>query len=82
MGRRAVHDPVPEPETTTLADENGNTSTKSRGPLTSAQRLAASSASSNEVTPELYAREGKHFTEIRVLHRDVRIVLLNNLFSL
>lgn len=75
MGRRAVHDPIPEPETTSLADENGNTSTKSRGPLTSAQRLAASPASSNEVTPELYAREGKHFTEIRVLHRDVRIVL-------
>lgn len=47
------------------------------GPLTSAQRLAASTATAAnvEVPPDPFAREAKHFTEVRALHRDVRIVL-------
>lgn len=74
MGRKAIQEPIVEREKT--SDEaNGEVATESRGSLTSAQRLAASSASVNEVSPELFGREGKHFTEIRVLHRDVRIVL-------
>ncbi|CAM6104246.1 unnamed protein product [Calypogeia fissa] len=46
-------------------------------PLTTAQKLAASSAAaaSAEIPPEAFAREAKHFTEVRVLNRDVRIVL-------
>ncbi|CAK9163201.1 unnamed protein product [Ilex paraguariensis] len=74
MGRRAAMETVVEAEIT--SDEtNGESSAGSRGPLTSAQRLAASSVSFNEVAPDPYGREAKLFTEIRVLNRDVRIVL-------
>ncbi|KAJ7569603.1 hypothetical protein O6H91_01G085700 [Diphasiastrum complanatum] len=47
------------------------------GSLTTAQKLAASvtAASTSEIPPEPLAREAKHYTEIRVLHRDVRIML-------
>lgn len=75
MGRRAAPEAVAEPEIT--PDEpNGEASGESRGPLTSAQRLAASSASFNEVSPDPFGREAKHFTEIRVLNRDVSTVML------
>ncbi|XP_038989395.1 ribonuclease TUDOR 1-like isoform X2 [Phoenix dactylifera] len=74
MGRRAVNDVIPETEVTT-DDANGEVSNETRSPLTSAQRLAASSASYTEVAPDPFGREAKHFTEIRVLNRDVRIVL-------
>nr|KAJ0209011.1 hypothetical protein LSAT_V11C400196720 [Lactuca sativa] len=60
---------VPSEETN---GENNNS--ESRGPLTSAQRISASSGF-NEVSPDPYGREAKHFTEIHVLNRDVRIVL-------
>ncbi|XP_073098920.1 ribonuclease TUDOR 1 isoform X2 [Elaeis guineensis] len=70
MGRRAVV----EPEITTN-DANEEVSTEARMALTSAQRLVTSTASSTEVAPDPFGREAKHFTEIRVLNRDVRIVL-------
>ncbi|XP_034706766.1 ribonuclease TUDOR 1-like [Vitis riparia] len=74
MGRRGVTDSVFEPETS--SDEpNGEVSAKIRVPLTSAQRVAASSASSTEIAPDPFGKEAKHFTETRVLNRDVRIVL-------
>ncbi|KAG2310062.1 hypothetical protein Bca4012_024580 [Brassica carinata] len=72
MGRRTTNGNVVE----TVPDEsNGDASGESRGPLTSAQRLAASAASSGEVSPDPFATEAKYFTEHRVLSRDVRIVL-------
>ncbi|KAJ4897259.1 TUDOR-SN protein 2 [Raphanus sativus] len=43
-----------------------------RGPLTSAQRLAASAVSSVEVSSDPFAMEAKYFTELRVPNRDVR----------
>ncbi|KAJ0536778.1 putative micrococcal nuclease [Helianthus annuus] len=55
-------------------EPNGDSNAESRGPLTSAQRITASPAF-NEVSPDAFGREAKHFTEIRVLNRDVRIVL-------
>ncbi|KAK9272661.1 hypothetical protein L1049_003037 [Liquidambar formosana] len=74
MGRRAAIDTVVEPEIS--SDEpNGEASSGPRAPLTSAQRLAASSASSAELAPAPFGHEAKHFTETRVLNRDVRIVL-------
>ncbi|KAF5743635.1 TUDOR-SN protein 1 isoform 1 [Tripterygium wilfordii] len=73
MGRRAT---TPEIVAgSDISDENRNGSGEPRGPLTSAQRLAISAASSNEVAPDPFGLEAKHFTEIRVLNRDVRIVL-------
>lgn len=78
MGRRAVQETIVGPETTSNG-ANGETSAESRGQLTSAQRLSASSASLNEVAPDPFGREGKHFTEIRVLNRDVSTVFVANL---
>ncbi|KAL1196830.1 Ribonuclease TUDOR 1 [Cardamine amara subsp. amara] len=72
MGRRTTNGNVVE----TVQDEpNGDVSAESRGPLTTAQRLAASAASSVEVSSDPFAAEAKYFTEHRVLSRDVRIVL-------
>lgn len=52
-------------------EQNGDSAAEAPAPLTSAQRLAASSASVVEVPADPYGKEAKHFTEIRVLHRDV-----------
>ncbi|CAI9767251.1 unnamed protein product [Fraxinus pennsylvanica] len=74
MGRRTASEVVIETEIS--SDEpNDDSSTEPRAPLTSAQRLAAASASGTEVAPDPFGREAKHFTEIRVLNREVRIVL-------
>ncbi|XP_073013136.1 ribonuclease TUDOR 1-like [Typha latifolia] len=76
MGRRPTNDVIPEAEVTTDdANGDGSTTSEARPQLTSAQRLAASATSSTEVPPDPFGREAKHFTEIRVLNRDVRIVL-------
>ena len=76
MGRRPAADSVFEPEAS--SDEpNGEVSAKSHVPLTSAQRVAASSASSTEIAPDAFGKEAKHFTETRVLNRDVSKFLLN-----
>uniref|UniRef100_A0A7N0VE85 Ribonuclease n=1 Tax=Kalanchoe fedtschenkoi TaxID=63787 RepID=A0A7N0VE85_KALFE len=73
MGKRST--PEASIETELNVDvPNGEPSIESRSSLTSAQRLAASSVA-NEVSPEPFGREAKHFTELRVLNRDVRIVL-------
>ncbi|KAI5084373.1 hypothetical protein GOP47_0000542 [Adiantum capillus-veneris] len=76
MGRRAM---VAESQASTVNGEQesvdaSNASGSSGGVLTTAQRLAASTASV-EVPPEPYAREAKHFTEVRVLNRDVRVIV-------
>ncbi|PWA71963.1 TUDOR-SN protein 1 [Artemisia annua] len=73
MGRRTTQEPA-LPIEVPSDEPNGDSSTESRGPLTSAQRITASS-SFTEVSPDAFGREAKHFTEIRVLNRDVRIVL-------
>ncbi|KAI4384672.1 hypothetical protein MLD38_002791 [Melastoma candidum] len=73
-GRRAVTENVPEVDAAS-EEPNGVASTEPRSSLTSAQRLAVSTATSNEVAPDPFGLEAKHFTEMRVLHRDVRIVL-------
>ncbi|KAL8230450.1 hypothetical protein R6Q57_000228 [Mikania cordata] len=73
MGRKTTQEPIITNDVP--SDEpNEETNAESRGPLTSAQRIAASSVF-NEVSPDAFGKEAKHFTEIRVLNRDVRIVL-------
>eukprot|EP00850_Spirogloea_muscicola_P016978 SM000141S00922 [mRNA] locus=s141:240772:249829:- [translate_table: standard] len=56
---------------------NGTAETTPGGPMTSAQRLAAANTmqEKTEENPEPFAREAKHFTEVRCLHRDIRVVL-------
>ncbi|KAI4383006.1 hypothetical protein MLD38_008892 [Melastoma candidum] len=73
-GRRAVTENVPEAEAAS-EEASGVASSEPQSSLTSAQRLAVSTATSNEVAPDPFGLEAKHFTEMRVLHRDVRIVL-------
>ncbi|KAJ4897482.1 TUDOR-SN protein 2 [Raphanus sativus] len=73
MGRRSTQETVVE--TDAASAPNGDASAEPRGPLTSAQRLAASAVSSVEVSSDPFAMEAKYFTELRVLNRDVRIVL-------
>ncbi|KAI4383007.1 hypothetical protein MLD38_008893 [Melastoma candidum] len=68
-GRRAVTENVPEPEAPS-EEANGVSPSEPRSSLTSAQRLAVSTATSNEVAPDPFGLEAKHFTEMRV-----RIVL-------
>nr|GMC95924.1 staphylococcal nuclease domain-containing protein 1-like [Ipomoea batatas] len=74
MGRRSTTDTAIATEVT-AHEANGDSSAEPRAALTSAQRLAASAASITEVAPDPYGREAKHFTEIRVLNRDVRVIL-------
>lgn len=56
---------------------NGVDSVKIEGapPPSIAQRLAAQNATSGDISAEPYGLEAKHFTEVRCLHRDVRVVL-------
>eukprot|EP00246_Nothoceros_aenigmaticus_P000016 TRINITY_DN10013_c0_g1_i1.p1 TRINITY_DN10013_c0_g1~~TRINITY_DN10013_c0_g1_i1.p1 ORF type:complete len:994 (+),score=218.35 TRINITY_DN10013_c0_g1_i1:98-3079(+) len=85
MGRRPATTEAVETSTKAVTGETarGESETPSAAsdvpapPLTSAQKLAASAAAaaSTEVPPDPFAREAKHFTEVRVLHRDVRVVL-------
>lgn len=73
MGKRPVIEAIPESEL--AADEaDGEASAGNRGPLTSAQKLAASPAITTEISPDPFGREAKHFTEIRVLNRDVNFL--------
>lgn len=72
MGRRPAAPEIPTPSDVVPEEINGEVVTSA---LTTAQRLAASTATSAEVPPDPYAREAKHFTELRVLNRDVRVVL-------
>lgn len=81
MGRRpATVEAVETPAKTVNGEASaGESAAKSPAsdvppaPLTSAQKLAASAAAAanTEVPPDPHAREAKHFTEVRVLHRDV-----------
>lgn len=69
MGRRTTVEPATITEMPS-EELNGDSNSEIRGSLTSAQRVTVSSTY-NEVAPDPYGREAKHFTEIRVLNRDV-----------
>lgn len=79
MGRRAPPDTIAETDNSSN-DLNGEVSAEPRATLTSAQRLAVSATSSGEVAPETFGVEAKHFTEIRVLNRDVSHLMLISVF--
>ena len=67
MGRKAAVDVTPNVEIN--GDEMNGSASDGQVTLTSAQRLAVSASS--EVSPDAFGREAKHFTEIRVLNREV-----------
>ncbi|CAI0547988.1 unnamed protein product [Linum tenue] len=67
MGRRALVVPVPEKEDKS-GESNGDTSERS-----AAERVAAR-ATHQDNPPQPFAVEAKHFTELRVLNREVRVV--------
>ncbi|XP_074374885.1 ribonuclease TUDOR 1-like isoform X2 [Apium graveolens] len=66
-----IRNRITEPE---KSEANEKTSKQPRGPLASEQKVTASSAPAAKSAPDTFGRESKHFTELRVLHRDVRIV--------
>ena len=79
MGRRspiADSSNLEEAKTSNGESKNGEAAAagEAAAPLTTAQRLAASNsaAAQAEILPDPYAKEAKHFTEVRVLNRDVR----------
>lgn len=77
MGRRShVADSLPSEEAKSSNGESktGEAAGEPAAPMTTAQRLAASNsaAAHAEILPDPYAKEAKHFTEVRVLNRDVR----------
>ncbi|KAL7618083.1 hypothetical protein Lser_V15G03852 [Lactuca serriola] len=74
LWRSTTQEPTIPTEVPSEETNGENNNLESRGPLTSDQRISAS-LGFNEVSPDPYGREAKHFTEIRVLNRDVRIVL-------
>lgn len=78
MGRRPVSDAIPENEVA-ADDTNGEIPGETRPSLTSAQRLAASSASLTEVAADPFGRDAKHFTETRILNRDVCLFVIFSL---
>ncbi|XP_071722497.1 ribonuclease TUDOR 1-like [Rutidosis leptorrhynchoides] len=72
MGRKTTtSDTAAVPDAAT-DEPNGAVGTESKAGLTSAQRITNQVT---EVPPEPFGPEAKHFTEIRTLHREVRIVL-------
>ena len=84
MGKRPPNPTVvAEAEGTGEDTTNGDDSVEAPAQQTTAQRLAAS-AVSIEMPPDRFGREAKHFTETRVLNRDVSHLLfqfLSNLWS-
>lgn len=72
MGRRPSVPTVIAETDDTANGANGEEGTPAQ--LTTAQRLVASAASA-EIPPDRYGREAKHFTETRVLNRDVSYLL-------
>lgn len=80
VGRRSIPtETVPEAETTS-DKTNEDVSAEPRAPLTSAQRIAASTVSTTETVADPFALEAKYFTEIRVLNRDVSRFMINFIF--
>lgn len=74
MGRRSSAPSVVSETDVTTDGTNGEDTEGPPVQMTTAQRLAASAASA-EIPPDRYGREAKHFTETRVLNRDVRVVV-------
>lgn len=65
------------PTPTKVVSDEINRGVESSSSLITAQKLATAKAVASEVPPNPYAKEAKHFTEIRILNRDVRVVLEN-----
>ncbi|KAF0894175.1 hypothetical protein E2562_035697 [Oryza meyeriana var. granulata] len=84
MGRR-IMSPNAQAEVVGNGEANGEPSA-TPAPMTAAQKLVASAVSYSAIPPDRFGEEAKHFTETRVLNRNVRIVLegtdnFNNIFG-
>uniref|UniRef100_A0A0D9W4H2 Ribonuclease n=1 Tax=Leersia perrieri TaxID=77586 RepID=A0A0D9W4H2_9ORYZ len=82
MGRRTI--PNAKAEVVGNGEANGEASATPTP--TAAQKLVASANIYSDIPPDKFGEEAKHFTEIRVLNRLVRIVLegtdnFNNIFG-
>uniref|UniRef100_A0A0D9VDS2 TNase-like domain-containing protein n=1 Tax=Leersia perrieri TaxID=77586 RepID=A0A0D9VDS2_9ORYZ len=80
MGRRTI----PNAKARAIGNGKASEEASATSALTAAQKLVASPDIYSNIPPKIFGEEAKHFTEIRVLNRLVRIVLegadnLNNI---
>uniref|UniRef100_A0A0D3FVE8 Ribonuclease n=1 Tax=Oryza barthii TaxID=65489 RepID=A0A0D3FVE8_9ORYZ len=84
MGRRAT--PPPNAQAGVGNGAANGEASATPAPMAAAQKLLASADIYSEVPPDRFGQEAKHFTETRVLNREVRIVMegtdnFNNIFG-
>ncbi|CAL5017202.1 unnamed protein product [Urochloa decumbens] len=77
MGRRIfIPSAVPQAEVTNNFDVNGKASGEAQAsPMGTLQKPVASAVTYSETPPDRYGKEAKHFTETKVLNREVRVIL-------
>ncbi|XP_025825296.1 ribonuclease TUDOR 1-like [Panicum hallii] len=87
MGRRLPSAVAPK-EVANNIDVNGKASREAQAPpiLGTLQKPVASAVTYSEIPPDRFGKEAKHFTETKVLNREVRIILegtdsFNNMFA-
>ncbi|OEL27644.1 hypothetical protein BAE44_0011335 [Dichanthelium oligosanthes] len=77
MGRRAfIPSIVAQTEVAKDVNVNGEGSGEAQTPpKVTAQKLVTSAVTCSEIPPDRYGKEAKHFTETRILSREVRVIL-------
>ncbi|RCV33035.1 hypothetical protein SETIT_7G050500v2 [Setaria italica] len=77
MGRRtSIPSAVAQTEVTNNVDVNGKASEEAQAPLLGTlQKAVASAVTYSEIPPDRFGKEAKHFTETKVLNREVRVIL-------
>lgn len=71
MGRRAFIPSMASQAGATGGDVDVNSTTAAQVPMAAAQKLVPSASTYSEIPPDRFGREAKHFTETRVLNREV-----------
>jgi staphylococcal nuclease domain-containing protein 1 len=72
MGRRAF---IPSSsQAGATRDVDVNSTTTAQVPMAAEQKLVPSSSTYSEIPPDRFGREAKHFTETRVLNREVSLL--------
>lgn len=71
MGRRAF-----VPSINSQAGATDNNTIAAQVPMATTQKLVPSTSTCSEIPPDGFGREAKHFTETRVLNREVSLLCL------
>ena len=73
MGRRAFI-PSMASQAGATGDVDVNSTTTAQVPMAAEQKFVPSSSTYSEIPPDRFGREAKHFTETRVLNREVSLL--------